>query len=125
MGDVVIQSAEDKAIRKDLRVLARFIDLYCRNRHREDERDAVEMKGFDVAGIAGRDVTLCRTCQKLLAHAFVKRSNCPMTPKPACKNCPEHCYHPDYRRQIREVMKYSGRKLVLSGRLDYLFHLLF
>jgi hypothetical protein len=34
-------------------------------------------------------------------------------------------YHPQYWQRIREVMKYSGRKLVLSGRLDYLYHLLF
>jgi hypothetical protein len=48
-----------------------------------------------------------------------------MDPKPACKHCPSHCYHPDYRKRIREVMRYSGRNMVLGGRLDYLYHLLF
>jgi hypothetical protein len=48
-----------------------------------------------------------------------------MHPKPACKHCPAHCYHPTYRARIREVMKFSGRKMLLGGRLDYLFHLLF
>jgi len=41
-----------------------------------------------------------------------------------CKHCPEHCYAPRYRAQIREVMRYSGPRLVLRGRLDYLWHLL-
>jgi hypothetical protein len=48
-----------------------------------------------------------------------------MDPKPACKHCPQHCYAPRYRDEIREVMRYSGRKLVMSGRVDYLVHLLF
>ena len=55
----------------------------------------------------------------------MKRSRCPLDPKPACKHCPVHCYHPTYRQNIREVMRYSGRRLVLSGRLDMLYHLLF
>ena len=66
---------------------------------------------------------LCPACRKLLAHAFVQRSHCPLDPKPACKKCPTHCYAPKYRAQIREVMKYSGRRLGLRGRLDYLFGL--
>ena len=109
----------------DLRTLALFIHVYCRHRHAEAEKTAAELRTHDVAGIAGRPICLCPECQKLLAHAFTKRTHCPFDPKPACKHCPSHCYHPTYRAQIREVMKYSGRKLLLSGRLDYLFHLLF
>ena len=56
-------------------------------------------------------------------HAFVKRQTCPMSPKPSCKKCPQNCYASAYRARIREVMKVSGRRLVLRGRLDYLLHL--
>lgn len=115
----------DRELKRDLKTLALFIDLYCRYRHRGSERREVELKTHDVPSIVGRDVVLCPECRKLLAHAFVKRSTCPMDPKPMCKHCPEHCYHPRYRAAIREVMRYSGRRLVMSGRLDYLFHLLF
>ena len=45
--------------------------------------------------------------------------------KPACRNCPQHCYHPHWRKRIKEVMRFSGAKLLLTGRLDYLFHILF
>jgi hypothetical protein len=117
--------AIDGELRKDLKTLALFISLYCRYRHRDQPRTPAELRTHDVRGIAGRDIELCAGCQKLLAHAFVKRSHCPMDPKPACKHCPNHCYHPTYRAQIREVMRFSGRKMLLAGRLDYLFHLLF
>lgn len=112
-------------LKRDLRVLARFIAIYCTYKHRAEPKLPAALKSFNVAGIAGRELRLCEDCRKLLAHAFRKRSACPMDPKPACRHCPEHCYHPTYRRQIREVMKYSGWRLLVSGRLDYLFRLLF
>ncbi|MHC4445781.1 MAG: nitrous oxide-stimulated promoter family protein [Planctomycetota bacterium] len=115
----------DKKLRSDLKTLARFIEVYCRHQHTDKSKTPAKIKGYDLRAIAGKVPHLCPTCLKLITHAYVKRSLCPLEPKPACKRCPDHCYHPQYRRQIREVMKYSGRKLVLSGRLDYLFHLLF
>jgi hypothetical protein len=114
----------EKELARDLKTLARFVGVYCKYRHGQAAKGPVRLKTHDVEAIAGRPVLLCSSCAKLLAHAFVKRSNCPLDPKPACKHCPRHCYHPAYRQQIREVMKYSGRRLVLSGRLDYLLHLL-
>ncbi len=114
----------DNDIAKDLRILARFIEVYCNSWHKAEPRSEVAIKEVDIISLMGRPLTLCRECAKLLAHAAYKRSHCPMHPKPACKHCPQHCYHPLYRQQIREVMKYSGRKLVLSGRLDYLWHLI-
>jgi len=114
-----------KLLEKDLKTLALFISLYCEHQHAGAEKRVPELKGMDVGTIAGRPVELCADCRKLLMHAFVKRSHCPMDPKPACKHCPNHCYHENYRDQIREVMRFSGKKMLLGGRLDYLFHLLF
>ena len=115
----------DSTMQRDLKTLARFISVYCQGKHPHAVKALTTLRTHDVAALAGRDVFLCDDCRKLLMHAFTKRSHCPMHPKPACKHCPSHCYHPTYRQQIREVMRYSGRKILLSGRLDYLFHLLF
>ena len=109
----------------DLRTLARFIQVYCRHRHAVPDKRIVRLKTHDLKAITGTRLALCRECEKLLAHALVKRTYCPMDPKPACKHCPNHCYHPKYRAEIREVMKFSGKQLLLTGRLDYFFHLLF
>jgi hypothetical protein len=112
-----------KLLRKDLRTLALFIRIYCHARH--PAQTPVNMKGFDLKEITGKPLDLCPDCTKLLHHAFIKRQHCPYDPKPACKHCPSHCYAQNYRQQIREVMRFSGRKLLLSGRLDYIFHLIF
>ncbi|HEX2973999.1 MAG TPA: nitrous oxide-stimulated promoter family protein [Tepidisphaeraceae bacterium] len=112
-------------LHRDLKTLALFIRIYCESRHPTAPKSPVQLRTHDVPAIIGRPLDLCPDCAKLLMHAFVKRTRCPMNPKPACKRCPSHCYHPTYRAQIRQVMRYSGRRLLLSGRLDYLFHLLF
>lgn len=113
-----------KALRKDLRLLATFVRIYCRHQH-DAPKAPLRIDHPSMEALGGREVLLCGDCAKLLAHAFVKRTKCPYDPKPMCKKCPTHCYAPRYRAQIREVMKFSGRRLVLSGRLDYLVHLFF
>lgn len=115
----------DAKMRKDLRVLAQFCEVYCAGRHEGAEKTVPQFKHVDVADLLGHSIVLCGDCMKLLAHALTKRCHCPLSPKPACKHCPVHCYHPEYRRRIQEVMRYSGRRLVLSGRIDYLAKLLF
>lgn len=112
-------------LRADLALLAGFIEVYCRSRHKGVDRQPVRLKTHEVEAIHGRPLLLCNDCRRLLTHAFVKRTHCPLDPKPVCKRCPVHCYAPAYRRRIREVMKVAGRRMVLSGRVDYLFHLLF
>jgi Nitrous oxide-stimulated promoter len=112
-------------LQRDLKVLTLFIGLYCRHRHGQAAKQPASMKLCDISAVAGRDVLVCADCAKLLKHAIVKRTYCPIHPKPQCKHCPSHCYAPEYRAKIQEVMRFSGRKMVMSGRLDYLLHLLF
>lgn len=92
---------------KDLKVLSVFIDCYCRGKH----------------GIPKGEI--CPDCAELLRYARARRRNCPLDPKPACKHCPIHCYAKARRETIREVMAYSGRRLLLRGRLDLLWHYFF
>ena len=115
----------DEELTHGLKTLAEFIGVYCARKHADTPRCAIVLKTHDVEAIVGSPVELCAECSKLLAHAFTKRSTCPLEPKPACKHCPDHCYHPAYRARIQQVMRYSGTRLLLSGRLDYLRKMLF
>lgn len=115
----------DRILERDMRTLVRFVAIYCRKRHGDERKAPARIKSFDVTRLAHEEIDLCPECLELLTHALVKRAHCPMHPKPSCKHCPSHCYHPKFRKKIQEVMKFSGRHVVLTGRLDYLFHLLF
>ncbi|MCU0724724.1 MAG: nitrous oxide-stimulated promoter family protein [Planctomycetes bacterium] len=113
-----------RQIGKDLRVLGLFVETYCRKHHRDVPREAFRMGALDLSptGLGRREV--CAECRKLLSHAVAKRARCPLEPKPSCRLCPVHCYAPVYRQRIREVMKFSGRHLILRGRLHLLLHFL-
>ncbi len=109
---------EEEKIEKDIRVLADLTEVYCKKRHAGAKRLPVAAKG-KLAGYADAlAVSLCPDCTKLVLHGAVMRMRCPMDPKPACRNCPDHCYHPRYRAQVRQVMRFAWRHLLLRGRID-------
>lgn len=57
---------------------------------------------------------LCKECAELEAYARARSERCPfMETKTFCSNCPVHCYRPEMRERIREVMRYSGPRMLL------------
>ena len=107
----------------DLKIVARFIELFCHARHDRKTVGEVTLPGILQQGNCPGD-TICLECAELLDHGMKKRALCPLDPKPTCKDCHIHCYSPEYRQRIREIMAYSGRRMMLRGRLDYLWHYL-
>ena len=107
---------------KELKILAEFIALACRSRHgREQKVPALP----ELAGITRKPLSLCSDCAGLLDYAAGRLRACPLEPKPSCKKCLVHCYRPEYRQKIRAVMAWSGKRLILRGRLDLLRHYFF
>lgn len=52
-------------------------------------------------------------CQELLDYALKRIDCCPfMENKTFCSQCKVHCYQPKYREQIKEVMRYSGPRML-------------
>jgi YbgA-like uncharacterized protein len=109
---------------KDLRLLALFIDCWCAAHHDAAVRGALENE-VEFARLALHRCRLCQECRELLAYAVARRIACPLEPKPACKDCPIHCYQAAQRAKIRSIMRFSGRHLILRGRLDLLCHYFF
>lgn len=110
------------AQKKDLKVLVTFVRIYCKARHTGQGEVQVPA---DLADMFGKGVSLCPDCRALLDHALVKRRKCPLDPKPSCKHCHIHCYSREYRAKIREIMAFSGKRMIMRGRLDYLWHYFF
>jgi len=110
---------------KDLKVLTKFVQIYCRARHGKEGGMAVTGLPAAVGTLFGKDVKLCGECAGLVAYAVERRRKCPLEPKPSCKHCHVHCYSKEYRAKIREVMAFSGKRLILRGRLDLLWHYFF
>jgi len=105
------------AISRDIEVLVEFIKIYCSGRHGNAEKNRIAARGPVGRCLEAHDLTLCRECGRLLLHAVSKRLICPYDPKPSCKKCLTHCYAPGYREKIREVMRFSGMRLIRKGGL--------
>ncbi len=111
---------------KDIKMLANFISIFCRENHRTEAKDTFLCKDARLSHSLGdKELVLCQDCHKLLSHGIAKLLLCPYDPKPLCKKCETHCYAPGYREKVRQVMRFSGMYLVKRGRLDLLVHYFF
>lgn len=82
-----------------------MIKLYCRDHHHTDGK-------------------LCSQCQELLRYALSRLDRCKFGErKPTCAKCTVHCYKPEMREKIKEIMRYSGPKMIYTHPLAAIRHL--
>jgi len=73
---------------------------------------------------SGREA-LCTECSELLGYAKEHLGKCPFGEKKgACSKCKIHCYKPDMRKRITEVMHFSGPKMIRKHPLLAIDHLI-
>lgn len=108
--------------RKDLKILALFTSVYCAGHH-ELQRSALDSLPEELKQL--RRYQCCSECRDFLLYAIERRLKCPLPEKPSCKHCQIHCFRKGHREKVREVMRYSGRALILRGRIDLLWHYIF
>ena len=105
---------------KDIKLIGKFVEVYCTGKHRDAERTSMTLP----AELGER--TLCPDCASFLGYAITRRRKCPLeAEKPSCKHCRTHCYSKPQLAKVKEIMAYSGRKLMMRGRLDYIWHYFF
>ena len=69
--------------------------------------------------------SLCDACSELLEYADRRLDLCPYGPdKPTCANCPIHCYRPDPRQRMREVMRYAGPRMLARHPYLAIMHMI-
>lgn len=82
-----------------------MIEIYCRRHHH-------------VGG-------LCSECESLLAYAYKRLEHCPKGErKTSCRKCDIHCYAPDKKEQIRQVMRYVGPRMIFIHPVAAIRHLI-
>ncbi len=86
-------------------VVSQMIALYCRKNHH-----------------TGKE--LCSECTRLRDYAVERSDKCPyMETKTFCSNCKVHCYKPEMREKIREVMRFSGPRMMFYHPVMAVRHL--
>ncbi len=98
--DVETRREQEKAL------VSQMIALYCRKKH-------------------GGKKGLCAECQKLADYARSRSDHCPfMETKTFCSNCKVHCYQPAMREQIKEVMRFSGPRMIFTHPAAAIHHVI-
>jgi len=99
--------AKKNRLERERQTIRFMIEIYCRKKHPSDS--------------AG----LCPTCQQLADYAKQRIERCPFkADKPTCAKCAVHCYKPAMREQVRQVMRFSGPRMLIYHPLLAIAHLL-
>jgi hypothetical protein len=99
-----------RRLAREEKTIAAMIALYCRDHH----ASVRELHGELAGASAGRGGDgLCPECKDLLAYARLRLEKCRYgAEKPTCAHCETHCYKPAMRARVREVMRYSGPRML-------------
>jgi len=82
-----------------------MIELYCKGHHHSERK-------------------LCSECQELSEYAMTRLAHCKFGEiKPTCAKCSVHCYKPEMRRRVKEIMRYSGPKMIYTHPIAAIRHL--
>ena len=91
---------------REKQMVSQMIALYCRKKH-------------------GGRKQLCPECAELDAYAQLRSEKCPfMETKTFCSNCKVHCYKPEMRERIREVMRFSGPRMLFHHPVAAIRHVI-
>ena len=96
----------EKKRQKEKEVVSLMIRLFCRKKHRTRGE-------------------LCSECAALAEYACKRSDHCPFIEnKTFCSNCRVHCYKPEMREKIREVMRFSGPRMIIYHPVMAVQHIL-
>jgi len=96
-----------KKLEREKKTITAMIRIFCDAHH-------------DTAG-----KSLCPECSKLLDYAKDRLDKCPFgRNKGACSKCRIHCYKPNMRKQVTEMMRFSGPRMLRRHPLLAIDHLL-
>lgn len=99
-------SRESIRKKRDIKTIKAMIRIYCHGQHRTGARP-------------------CPECERLLRYAIKRINQCPLKElKTTCAKCSVHCYAPDTREKIKNVMRYSGPRMMYQHPILSLIHLL-
>lgn len=95
---------KEEKINREKAIIKKMIKIYCKS-HCNDP--------------------LCQECQELLDYAYKRIDKCPfIETKTFCSRCKIKCYDKKMQEKIKQVMKYSGKRMLFYDPILAIKHLL-
>ena len=83
-----------------------MVHIYCKNKH-------------------GIESELCSECSELFEYAKMRLDKCPFQEKKStCAKCLVHCYQPEMREKVKQVMRYAGPRMLLHHPVLAIHHVI-
>jgi hypothetical protein len=83
-------------LKKERKTIETMIKMYCKNTHYPKDE-------------------ICEECLTLLEYANKRLDHCCFGEnKPTCEKCPIHCYKPEMREKVRNIMRYAGPRMIYT-----------
>jgi hypothetical protein len=93
-------------IKREKKTIDVMVQIYCRDIHK---------------GSSER----CSECRELTDYALTRLDRCPFQEgKPTCSKCTVHCFRSEMRSKVREVMRYSGPRMLAHHPILAIRHLM-
>lgn len=96
----------EEKINFEKKIISQMIGIYCKKKHKQ--------------------IQICDECREVLDYANKKIENCKFIEvKSFCSNCKSPCYSPVMREKIREIMKFSGKRIILYHPILTIKHIFY
>lgn len=100
--------------KREMRTISQMVALYCAGNHGDCPRTQNAHCGEAV----------CDKCAALDSYAVERTRQCKrMDVKTSCEECENHCYRPEQREEIRQVMRYAGPRMLAKHPIAAIRHL--
>ena len=88
-------TTEHPRITREKKTIKAMVTIYCKAKHNTKN-------------------ALCPECANFFEYAKTRLDKCPFQEnKTTCGRCRIHCYKPDMREKVKQVMRYAGPRMLL------------
>lgn len=95
LGITNMSKMSEKKYKEEFETVNLMIGLFCHKKHKTKKGE------------------LCKECNELKDYCKYRLSLCPWGDKKSfCSNCKIHCYDKEHRERIKEVMRFSGPRML-------------
>ena len=89
-------TSKNNRIQREKKTVKAMAAIYCRANHKQKNQ-------------------LCPECQKLLDYSLNRLDRCKFGEnKRTCKNCTVHCYKEPEKTKIKDIMRFSGPRMLFK-----------
>ncbi len=95
---------EHPRITREKKTIGAMVHIYCKAHHETKDE-------------------LCQECAEFYEYAKMRLDKCPFQEnKTTCGKCRIHCYKPGMKEKVREIMRYSGPRMLLHHPVLAMHH---